>query len=375
MKFIVSSSELSKVLQSVSRVIPNKIALPILDNFLFTLKGNTLEITASDLEMTLITSIQIDDVREDGRIAVPAKILTDSIREFSDIPLEFSTLDSENTLKISWISGESKIPYFSADEYPSLPELDNVFTCETTIPSDILLRGINNTLYATAEEELRPIMNGIYFDMTTDSTSFVATDSHKLVCYTRKDLKNANNCSFTLAKKPANILKSILQKSESDVSIIFDTKNAKFRFDNNILVCRLIEGNYPAYRSVIPANNPNKLYADRIELLNVIKRVSVCSNPATAHVKFSLSQDRLIISAEDNSSSTSSHESVNCKYEGDTMEIGFRAPFLADILNTLSCEEVTFELMDPTRAALILPSGENDPSEEIISLIMPIRIP
>lgn len=375
MRFIVSSLELSSVLQSIQRVIPSKITLPILDNFLFTLKGNNLEIKASDLEMTLITTIQIDEVREEGRIAVPAKLLSDSLKEFSDIPLEFSTNEEENTLKISWLSGESQIPYFSADEYPELPELEEESIISTDMPSNLLLNGINNTIYATAEEELRPIMNGIYFDLSTNGSSFVATDSHKLVCYTRKDVIASSDSSFTLPKKPSTILKSLLPKNDDITTITFDSKNAKFSFGRNLLICRLVEGKYPAYRSVIPNNNPNKLFANRLELLNVIKRVSVCSNQATAHIKFTLSQDKLIISAQDNSSSTSAHESVNCKYDGDSMEIGFRAPFLAEILTNLTYDEVIFELMDPTRAVLILAASEKDSNEDIISLIMPIRIP
>ncbi|MBQ2243897.1 MAG: DNA polymerase III subunit beta [Bacteroidales bacterium] len=374
MKFTVSSSELLHGLLSVSRVISNRNTLPILDNFLFVLSGNSLEVTASDLEMTLKTTIAIEDVQEEGEIAVPAKLLTDSLKEFPDLPLQFSTEANEEILNISWMSGASKIPFFPADDYPSLPELGDL-AISASFPSDILLTGINNTIYATAEDELRPVMNGIFFDMTPENTTLVATDSHKLVYYTRHDVKVVEKCSFILPKKPAAILRSLLGKSEDLVKVTFDTKNAYFEFDGNILICRLQEGTYPAYRSVIPKNNPNKLVINRVALLNAVKRVAVCSNQSTSHIKLSLSFNKLVISASDTNFSMSAHETLDCTYEGDEMHIGFKSTFLAEILNNLPYEEVSIELSDPTRAGLILAAGETDPEEVICSLLMPIRIP
>lgn len=374
MKFTVSSSELLHGLLSVSRVISTKNTLPILDNFLFVLNGNTLEVTASDLEMTLKTTIKIDDVKEEGEIAVPAKLLTDSLKEFPDLPITFTTNEEDSVLDFSWISGASKIPYFPADDYPTQPKLGDV-SISINMPADILLAGINNTLYATAEEELRPVMNGIFFDMGTEATTMVASDSHKLVCYTRNDVKAADKSSFILPKKPAAILKTLLPKVEEEVKITFDQKNAYFDFDGNILICRLVEGNYPAYRSVIPKNNPNKLVINRIEFLNAVKRVAVCSNQATSHIKLSLTYNKLVISAQDLSFSISAHETLTCQYEGEPMDIGFKSTFLAEILGNLPYEEVKVELADPARAGLILAAGETDPNEDICSLLMPIRIP
>lgn len=374
MKFTVSSSELLHGLLSVSRVISTKNTLPILDNFLFVLKGNTLEVTASDLEMTLKTNITIDDVKEEGEAAVPAKLLTDSLKEFPDLPLNFSTNQADSIIEISWLSGASQIPFFSADDFPLHPKLSDI-SISVMMPAEVLLSGINNTLYATAEEELRPVMNGIFFDMTPDSTTMVASDSHKLVCYTRNDVKASEKTSFILPKKPASILKSLLPKIENDVKITFDQRNAYFEFDGNVLICRLVEGNYPAYRSVIPKNNPNKLIINRLDFLNAVKRVAVCSNQATSHVKLSLSYNKIIISAQDMSFSISAHETLTCQYEGDEMEIGFKSNFLVEILNNLPFEEVCVELADPCRAGLILAAGESDPSEDICSLLMPIRIP
>lgn len=374
MKFTVSSSELLHGLLSVSRVISSRNSLPILDNFLFVLTGNTLEITASDLEMTLKTSIAIEDVQEEGQIAVPAKLLTDSLKEFPDLPLQFSTEANEDILNISWMSGASKIPFFSADDYPTLPELSDM-AISTSFPSDILLAGINNTIYATAEDELRPVMNGIFFDMGTDNVTLVATDSHKLVYYTRNDIKAAEKSTFILPKKPAAILRTLLAKSEEVVKVTFDMKNAYFEFDGNMLICRLQEGTYPAYRSVIPKNNTNKLVINRVSLLNAVKRVAVCSNQSTSHIKLSLTFNKLVISASDTSFSMSAHETLDCTYEGDDMHIGFKSTFLAEILNNLPYDEVSIELSDPTRAGLILAAGETDPDEVICSLLMPIRIP
>ncbi len=374
MNFTVSSSELLHGLLSVSRVIPTRSTLQILDNFLFVLKGNVLEVTACDLEMTLKTNIKIDDVKEEGEIAVPAKILTDSLKEFPDIPLTFSTSDKDNILEITWASGASKIPFFSSDDYPVASKLEDI-SISVSMPAELLLSGLNNTIYATADEEIRPVMNGVYFDMSPDSTSLVASDSHKLVCYTRYDIRSAEKSSFILPKKPATILRSILPKVEENVKIIFDGKNAYFEFDGNVLICRLVEGTYPAYKSVIPTNNPNKLIIPRIDLLNAVKRVAVCSNQGTSHVKLSLSFNKLVISAQDLSFSISAHENLSCQYDGDPMDIGFKSSFLIEILNNLPYEEVCLELSDPTRAGLILKAGEKDPDENICSLLMPIRIP
>ncbi len=374
MKFTVSSSELLHGLLSVSRVVAQKSTLPILDNFLFVLKGNTLEVTAADLEMTLKTTITIDEVNEEGEIAVPAKILTDSLKEFPDMPLTFRTLENESLLEISWLSGVSQIPYFSSEDYPKLVELDDI-SLSISIPAEILLKGINNTLYATAEEELRPVMNGIFFDLSPEGTSLVASDSHKLVCYTRKDVKSEDKSSFILPKKPASILKSLLPKVEDDVKITFDGKNAFFEFYQTILICRLVEGSYPAYKSVIPKNNTNKLIINRITLLNAVKRVAVCSNQATLHIKLSLSYNKLIISAQDLTYSISAHETLSCQYDGDAMDIGFKSNFMIEILNNLPFEEICVSLSDPTRAGLILSADEESQNEDICSLLMPIRIP
>lgn len=373
MKFVVSSTELLARLLSVSRVISSKNTIPVLDNFLFVLRDGKLNITASDLETSLKASLPIENIEEEGEITIPARLLVDSLKEFADIPLEFSSNENQTSIEITWANGNSTLPCTGADDYPSIATISSDRT-SITVNSHILLEGVNRTLYATAEEELRPVMNGIYFDIDTESATMVASDAHKLVCFTRHDIKSEQKSSFILPKKPSSILKNLLSKVEEDVKILFDQKNAYFEFESFILVCRLVEGNYPAYKSVIPKNNTNRLIINRQDFLNSTRRVSVCSNQASSLVKLKLSYNQLVISAQDLDFSISAHERLTCQYDGDPMEIGFKSTFLIEILSNLSYNDISLELSDPSRAALILPSGGNDPSEEILALIMPMMV-
>lgn len=373
MKFIVSSTDLLQGLLSVSRVIASKNALPILDNFLFVLEGNSLTVTASDSETTLKTIINIDEVSEGGEIAVPAKLLTDTLKELPTQPIEFSTEPEKSIINIVWMSGSAQIPYLSTEDYPQMPQLSE--PVNLSFKAEVLSDAINNTIYATADEELRPVMNGIFFDITPESTTMVASNAHKLVCYTRTDVKGNGTQGFILPKKPANILKNNLAKlSESIVEISFDKKNAYFKFDNSLMVCRLVDGTYPAYRSVIPKNNTNIVTIGRSELLNASKRVAVCSNQATGQLIFKLSQNTIVISAQDVDFSMSAQERINCEYDGTPMEIGFKAVFLNEILSNLPYDQICIKLADPNRAALIQPAVQSEPDEEICALLMPMRI-
>lgn len=373
MKFAVSSSELLHGLLSVSRVIANKPSQSILENFLFVLKENTLTVTASDGETTLRTSISIENVMEEGEIALPAKLLTDSLKEFPDQPLIFSIGANDVVMEITWSTGASKIPCQPAKDFPMIPTIDEISE-SVVIASETLLNGLNGTIYATAEDEIRPVMNGIFFDIDTESTTMVASDAHKLTCCTFKGAQASQKLSFILHKKPAAVLKSLLTKNAEDVSIRFDNKNAYFSFDSNLLVCRLIDGTYPAYRTVLPKNNPNKLTIARVDLLNVVKRVAVCSNQATSQVKLKIAQNELVVSAQDLSFSISAYEKVSCHYDGDEMEIGFKAQFLIEILNNLPYQDICIELSSPVRAALIVPAAGNESNEELCALIMPIMV-
>ena len=373
MKFIVSSTDLLQGLLSVSRVIASKSSLPILDNFLFLLEGNSLTVTASDSETTLKTIITIDDVAEGGEIAIPAKLLTDTLKELPAQPIEFASDAERSIVNISWMSGSAQIPYMSAEDYPQLPMLSD--SVKLTFDASVLTDGINSTIYATAEEELRPVMNGIYFDITPESTTLVASNAHKLVCYTRKYIKGSKNASFILPKKPANILKNNLAKlADESVEITFDKTNAMFKFENSLLVCRLVEGTYPAYKSVIPKNNNNIISIARNELLNASKRVAVCSNQATGQIIFKLSQNRMEITAQDLDFSMSAQETLTCEYEGTPMEIGFKSTFLIEILSNFPYDTICIKLADPNRAALIQPAVQSEPEEEICALLMPMRI-
>jgi len=373
MKFVVSSTELLARLSSVSRVISSKNTIPILDNFLFVLKDGYLNITASDMETTLKAGLTIDNVEEEGEITIPAKLLVDSLKEFADIPLEFKTNENSTSLEITWSNGNSNLPCTNGDDYPVLPAISSEKT-SISIQAQILLEGINRTIYATAEEELRPVMNGLFFDIETESLTIVASDAHKLVCYTRHDIKSENKSAFILPKKPSSILKNILSKANEPVKIEFDQKNAYFEFEAFVLVCRLVEGNYPAYKSVIPKNNINKLSINRQDLLNSLRRVSVCSNQASSLIKLKLSYNQLVISAQDLDFSISAHERLNCQYEGEPMEIGFKSTFLIEILSNLPYADASLELSDHTRAALILPLENTDPNEEMTALIMPMMV-
>ena len=373
MKFVVSSTELLARLSSVSRVISSKNTIPILDNFLFVLKDGYLSITASDLETTLKAGLPINTVEEEGEITIPAKLLVDSLKEFADIPLEFKTNENNTSLEITWSNGNSILPCTTGDDYPALPIVSSEKT-SIAIQAQVLLEGINRTIYATAEEELRPVMNGLFFDIETEQMTIVASDAHKLVCYTRYDIKSESKAAFILPKKPATILKNILSKISEPVKIEFDQKNAYFEFEAFVMVCRLVEGNYPAYRSVIPKNNTNKMAINRQDLLNSLKRVSVCSNQASSLIKLKLSYNQLIISAQDLDFSISAHERLNCQYEGEPMEIGFKSTFLIEILSNLPYTDASLEMSDHTRAALILPLENTDPNEEMTALIMPMMV-
>ena len=310
MRFIVSSTDLLQGLVSVQKVIASKSSLPILDNFLFTLDGNTLTVTGSDGETTLKTILTINEVIEGGEITVPAKLLTDSLKELPTQPIEFSSDNEKNIATIAWASGSAQIPFMGAQEYPTLKELVNPTVIK--VKGSVLADGINSTLYATGDEELRPVMNGIFFDIAEDSTTLVASNAHKLVYYRRHDVKSASASSFILPKKPANIIKANLANCmEDEVEITFDSSNcAYFKFNSFLVFCKLVDGTYPAYKSVIPKNNENVITVNRAELLNATKRVAVCCNQATSQIVYKLSPNCISISAQDLDFSMSAQETL-----------------------------------------------------------------
>ncbi len=374
MKFVVSSTELLSHLQAVSRVISAKNTLSILDNFLFKLEDSELEITASDLETTLVTRMNLQNASESGSIAVPARILTDTLKEFPEIPLTFEIDLTNLSIVINSENGKFTIVGQNAGDFPQMPVVKPDKKNSIEISTEVLLNGISKTLFATADDELRPVMNGVFIELSPDDMTFVASDAHKLVRYKRTDSKAEENASFILPKKPAGLLKNVLPKEENNVVMEFDDKNAFFTMTDYRLVCRLVEGNYPAYNSVIPVNNPNKLTIDRTEFLNILRRVSVYSNQARNLVKLQLTGNQITVSAQDLDFSISAYERLNCQYEGEEMEIGFKSTFLVEILSNLSSNDVLMELSDPTRAGILLPAEVENEGEDILMLLMPMMI-
>ena len=374
MKFTVSSSELLSNLQSISKVISSKNTLPILDNFLFQLHNNELKITASDLETTLTTSLTIENVEREGNVAIPAKLLTEPLKELAEQPLTIIVNEENLSVEISWSTGKFNIPGSNADDYPVVPTLNDETKVELEIDSTILLDAISKTLFATADDELRPVMNGIFFDIKTDSLTFVASDAHKLVRYQRTDLTATEESSFILSKKPASLLRNILGKESNSVKIEFDNKNAVFSVTHFKMICRLVEGIYPAYNSVIPTDNPNKVTIDRVDLLNCARRVSVFSNQASNLIKLKIAGNEMSVSAQDLDFSISAIDHLNCQYDGDDMEIGFKSSFLIEILANLPSTNVSIELSDPGRAGLFIPFEKDNENENILMLLMPMMI-
>ena len=372
MRFTVSSAELLKGILDVSKAIPAKSALPILENFLFVLKGNVLEITASDSELTLITNVEVDATQEEGSIAVPARHIIDLLKALPDQPIGIKTV-SDSSFECNWSSGNSVLPYFPAEDYPEIKGTGD--DAERLIfGAQALVEGINSTVYATADDEMRPVMNGIFFDVDEPGTTLVASDSHKLICYSTKDVKVTGKHSFILHKKPAGVLKSLIGKDINEVEVSFDSGTVQFRFGATTLVCRLIVGKYPKYRDVIPQNNSNVLRIDRAMFLNTIRRIAVCANKASNHVKFEFKEGQLEVTSQDLGFAIAAYEKISCEYSGDQLSIGFKSPFLIEILSNMSCERIVMKFADARRAALITPSEEEEESEKICGIIMPVAI-
>ena len=372
MKFNVSSAELLKAMMDVSKAIPAKSALPILENFLFSLQGNLLEITASDSELTLRTTVEVDATQEEGRIAVPARHMTDLLKSLPDQPVTIKTV-SDSSFECSWSSGNSTLPFFPADDYPDIKGVgEDAVT--VVFPAQTLLDGIAGTVYATADDEMRPAMNGILFDIEPETTTLVASDSHKLICYTADDVKAAEKSSFILHKKPAGVLRSIIGKEIDSVEVRFDANNVTFSFGPTLMICRLIVGKFPKYRDVIPQNNSNILKIDRQLLLGIVRRISVCANKASNHIKFDLKTGQMEVSAQDLGFAIAAYEKTPCDYNGDDLTIGFKSAFLSEILSNMSCESVVMKFADSRRAVLIIPSEEETESEKICGILMPIMV-
>ena len=373
MKFVVSSTELLSRLQSISRVISSKNTLPILDNFLFDLSGNTLTIMASDLESSMRTRISLDNVDGSGKVAIEAKRLTDILKEFPEQPLIFEI--NQETLGVDIISdnGKFSIVGVNGDEYPEMLKLNEESAVTANIPGAILLKGINKTFFATGDDELRPVMSCIFIQFNENGVTFVASDTHKLVKYTNSSINPGNQASFILPKKPANMLKSVLGKGEQEIKLQFDDKNAYFQLSEYEMICRLQEGQYPNYEAVIPTNNPNRLTISRADFATVLKRVSVFSSSSNL-IKLDIKADQVTVTAQDIDFSISAYEKINAQYEGEDMLIGFKSAFLVDILNAMNTENVVLQMSDPSRAGVIVPLEKESEEEDELMLLMPMMI-
>jgi len=372
MKFIISSSLLLKQLQAISGVLSTNNTLPILDNFLFELKEKELNVTASDLETTMTARVNLDMAEKGGSVAMPAKILLDTLKTFSDVPVSF-TVDSSNfgvTMTIG--DGKYRLAGQNGDEYPRAVPIED--PSKITVNSDILGKAISRTIFAASSDDLRPVMSGVYCELNTDNVTFVATDAHKLVRYRRNDVKADQEAAFILPKKPLNQLKNIFLHEEEPVIIEYSTTNARFVYKNITMTCRLIEGKYPNYVAVIPEVNPNKMTIDRVQFLNSIRRISLFSNQSTYQVKFKIAGTELTLSAEDVDYSNEAQERLTCHYEGDDLEIGFNSKFVLEMLNNIDTEQVRFEMSEPNKAGLIMPVDNETKSEDILMLVMPVML-
>ena len=370
MKFIVSSSYLLKQLQVLGSVINSSNTLPILDNFLFELDHKNLSVSASDLETTMSATLEIDSTSK-GSVAVPAKLLLDILKTFPEQPLTF-TVEENSTIEISSNSGKYAIAYAPGEEFPKSVSLDN--PSATVVASEVLATAISKTIFAAGNDDLRPVMSGVFFQFSPEGLIFVATDAHKLVKYTRTDVKASQVAYFIMPKKPLNILKSILGTSDADVTIEYNDSNATFSFESYILTCRLIDGKYPNYEAVIPKENPNKLMINRVLLLNSVRRVAIFSNKTTHQIRLKIAGAELNISAEDIDYSNKAEERLTCDYQGDDMQIGFNSRFLSEMLTNLTSDEIMLEMSMPNRAGILTPIDGLDEGETVTMLVMPVML-
>lgn len=370
MNFIASSSQLLKHLQSISGVLNSSNTLPILDNFLFEITDGTLTVSASDLETTMITKLEVKS-EENGKIAVPARLIMDVLKNLPEQPCTIRSSSETNQIDIAYDNGKSKMVGFPGEEFPRLPAVANKNTIK--LSGEVLLKGINNTLFATGNDEMRPVMNGVYCEFSSNEITFVATDAHKLVRYRKSGADVKGSAAFILPKKPLNMLKNNL-KGDEEVVLEFNDTNALFTFGDFVLVCRLIDGKYPPYEAVIPKDNPNVLLMDRLQFLGSIKRVSIFSSKSTHQIHLKIKGSELSLFAEDIDFSNEASERLTCNYDGDDMEIGFNSRYLLQMLENINDSEVKLSMSEPSRAGIITPAVPKDATEDLLMLVMPLNL-
>ncbi len=370
MKFIVSSANLLKQLNAINGVITTNPVVPILENFLFEIEEGNLTITASDLQTSMITEMPIE-ANESGSIAVPARILMETLRNLPEQPVTFSINDETYSIEISSDNGRYKLAGENATDFPKVPEVNDGFAVDMS--SEILERALSNTIFATSNDELRPAMTGVYLAINDKSTTFVATDGHRLVRYRRVDIASEDKNNIIIPRKALNLLKATLPSEETAIRLEFNPSNAYFQFNNVKMICRLIDERYPDYENVIPSNNDNEMTIDRQQLLSTLKRIAIYANKTTHQVRLKITGSELQISAEDLDFSNEATERLACEHDGPDLEIGFNARFLIEMLTTLDAKSVTFQFSQPNRAGLIIPDNKED-NEDILMLVMPVML-
>ncbi|MBV6647491.1 MAG: DNA polymerase III subunit beta [Cyclobacteriaceae bacterium] len=370
MKFIVSSSYLLKQLSAINGVITTNPVVPILENFLFEISDGTLSVTASDLQTSMMTELEVES-KEDGSIAIPAKILLETLRNLPEQPVTFSIDDGTYSIEISSDNGRYKLSGENATDFPKIPSVSDGYS--VNISSDVLARAINNTIFATSNDELRPAMTGVYIKLDETNTTFVATDSHRLIRYRRVDIAADMGHNMIIPRKALTLLKATLPAENTNVALEFNASNAFFDFNNTKMICRLIDERFPDYENVIPADNNNTMSINKGELLSSLKRIAIYANKTTHQVRLKITGSELLISAEDLDFSNEANERLSCEHDGEDIEIGFNAKFLIEMLGNIESNEVTLQLSQPNRAGILVP-GDKDENEDILMLVMPVML-
>ena len=371
MRFTLSSTALSSKLNMLAKVIGAKNSLPILDCFLFEVTNGEMTVTASDSDNVIKSTIALTENEGEGEFCVPNRVILDALKELPEQPLSFEVDTDTYAIKIAYQNGLYNFTGQNAEEYPRTQGMNDACT-SITLPTTVLIDNISRTLFATASDELRPVMNGVYFDLRPDALAIVASDGHKLVRNRNYTIKSETPSSFNLPKKPASLLKNILSKDSDDAVIKFDDRSAEITFGDGMMRCRLIDGRYPNYNSVIP-NNPNEITVDRKGLISALRRVLPFASESSQLVRFSIEPGRLEVSSEDLDFSTSAKEQLSCEYSGNPLSIGFKGSSLNEVLSNLSSDNIILQLADPSRAGIIVPA-EQPENEDVLMLIMPMLL-
>ncbi len=370
MKFIVSSAALLKQLSAINGVITTNPVVPILENFLFEIDEGQLTVTVSDLQTSMITSLEVE-AKESGSIAVPAKILMETLKNLPEQPITFSIDKETYSVEINSDNGRYKLAGENATDFPKVPSVTDGYRVD--VSSEVLGKAISNTIFATSNDELRPAMTGVYLSLNDTNTTFVATDGHRLIRYRRVDIVSDIDNTMIIPRKALNLLKSTLPVENTSVSVEYNVSNAYFKFNQIQMICRLIDERFPDYENVIPVDNPNRVVIDRMELLSSLKRIAIYANKTTHQVRLKITGSELLISAEDLDFSNEASERLSCDHDGEDIEIGFNARFLLEMLGNITSKEVTLQLSAPNRAGLIFPN-ESDENEDILMLVMPVML-